>query len=346
MSNKILPPPEHEFISWKDAWEFEKHTRQSIKPEELCHFGIKALDDAIPFIQKNDFIVIGADSGSGKSEIALKMALHNAENKKRTALFYLEGDMEEAMARMKFHILSNKNYKYLDFTEWRCNKYDLYELEDEIKKEFEEKLKDNLFLYSVGTNFNIQHFQSSMYDFHTLEQWINNAGKIQLDLIIVDHLQYFDLPKGEHEISATTQILKDLKTFTNEYKVPVILISHLRKKTRDRGLPDQEDFYGSSNIPKIATNAIVLCQDKSKQDYSDGLYPTFIRFVKSRIGLRSTYAIRANFNMRTRKYLDEYELYYINSSDNQPFATPIAENKLPEWARKRNIKQEVMEYDK
>ena len=331
-----------ELIQWTEAWNSERSTRANINPEKLCHFGIEPLDNAMPFIYPDDLIVVWADSRPGKSEVALQMAMHNCEKGKKVALFYLEGGADEAMARIKFRFINRKLNRHLDFVQWRCGKENTSREEEEIFMELKPKLADNLFIYSTGTGFTLENLLGAMYSFHDLTQWIDNAGKIQLDMIIVDHLQYFDLPNAENEITSTTKILKGLKRLASEYKVPVVLISHLRKKDKARGLPGQEDFYGSSNIPKIATCAIVLSSDKEKQDFSDGLYPTFMRFVKSRIGLRDTYAIKIDFDIKTRTYQKKYQLFYINSSTNMPFNMPIMENKLPEWAWPKKEEQKTM----
>ena len=63
----------------------ERKNREGIDPSKLCSFGITALDDPCKYIFKNDLIVIGADSGVGKSELALDIALNNVENNKKSS---------------------------------------------------------------------------------------------------------------------------------------------------------------------------------------------------------------------------------------------------------------------
>jgi hypothetical protein len=330
----------------------ERRNREQIDIKTLCSFGISALDDSCQFIMANDLIVIGADSGAGKSELALDIAMFNAQKGKRIALFYLEGGHEEAVARIKWKMLCSKYFgqhkEYIenfDYVSWRTNQIKnsyLKTMEDDVEREI--KSLDNFWIYPVEKGFTVDNLYASLLDFHTLVPSdvgspFEAVGQVQLDLIVVDHLQYFELNGNEQEIVQTTRILRRLKEISDIYRVPVILVSHLRKKVKDRGLPDQEDFYGSSNIVKISTTAIVLSADSSKEDFSDNLYPTFIRIVKSRIGIRSNYAIRINFDLTKRRYELDYEIFFVK--DGNIFKEPVPYNKWPKWAIKKHITHDM-----
>ena len=332
-----------DLIPWQESWNKASKNREDIRAEELCHFGIKPLDDAMPFISKNELITIGADSGVGKSSLIIDIALHNAMMQKKVAVFYLEGGNDEFMSRVQFKLITEKIIKktgksqYFDYISWKCNMMEsslFKDTQNRLFEELEDNLKDNLWVYQVETGFKTEDLIHALYGFHSLEEWIDKEGRIDLDLIIIDHLQYFELTGTENEIMQTTNILRELKHLSDRYKVPVILVSHLRKKGKDRGLPGQEDFYGSSNIPKISTTSIMISADKSKDDYSDRLYPTIMRFVKSRIGIRDTYAIRINYNLNERKYETAYTLHQV-SRDNAMFKDSIKYEKLPYWLTKK-----------
>ena len=82
-------------------------------------------------------------------------------------------------------------------------------------------------------------------------------AKTNADLVIIDHLHYFDfVTANEHQ--ELTQILKKIRELIVQSRVAIVLISHLRKKTKDRFLPENEDFHGSSNIPKQADTCIIV----------------------------------------------------------------------------------------
>jgi len=325
--------------TWYNCWDVENKNRKAIFKDKLCHFGIKALDDAMPFIQKNDLIVIGADSGVGKSELAINISMKNAFAGRKVALYYLEGGDEEAIARVKYNMINKKlfdtHHRYMNYSDFRCNNVNdpvVDEIEKDIYCELKMKLRNNLWIYRVDTGFTIKNLMGSLFGFHNLENALDggsNEGAIDIDLIVLDHLQYFDLHKNE--IEETTNIIKELKMLADQFKIPVVLISHLRKKSKDRGMPDQEDFYGTSNIPKIATCAVVICSDKSSVQFSKCVFPTFMRFVKSRTGLRSNYVIKCNFDLRSRSYYDDYEVFYLNAN-NMIAKEPMRDENLPDWA--------------
>jgi len=105
----------------------------------------------------------------------------------------------------------------------------------------------------------------------------------------------------------------------------------LAQEGKDRGLPDQEDFYGSSNIPKIATTAITITPDTKDDNLATNIFPTFFRIVKSRVGLRPNYAMRCNYNLNTRSYEDKYQVYKLDSLGN--ILPELTQAELPKWAK-------------
>ncbi len=322
--------------SWKDYPELyikEGAEREAIDPDSLCTYGIECLDNALFRILKNDLIVIGADTGSGKSELSLHIAQHNAKNGKTVGVYYLEGGEDEAMRRLKWKQISAEYYKNPDaepisYQEWVCNSCSNPELKAVEAKVYEDNkdiYKDKLYFFPSDSDFNLDKFIMSLLDF---TEWIE--GKLHLDLIIIDHLQYFSLGSENKEIKEVTKILKEVKRITEYYNVPIILVSHLRKRGKNPGLPTQEDFYGSGNIAKISSTSILLSK-KREDDFQQGIFPTYINIAKSRVGIPSTYAFLTNFNLNIRAYEKDYDIYRINE---EGFASsePLAQEKLPRWA--------------
>lgn len=339
------------WISLEEAFKKETNIRENIDISKLCTFGIKPLDDAFIRICKNDLIVIGADTGRGKSTMALQIAKTNVQKGKKVALYYLEGGYEDAIAQMKWQDIANDYYKNhsikginMDYRDWKLNinKNSLLQaIECKIWEEYKEKYKNNLFFYNSRRGLTVDDLINSLLDFYKLvpndsPNPFETTGKMGLDLIIIDHLQYFSLTKPESEIFEITEILRTVRSITNVHNVPIVLISHLRKKSKDRGLPDQEDFYGSSNIPKVATVAITIASDIEDDSFSAGIYPTYIRIVKSRLGIRSNYAFAINFNLHKRAYEDIYKMYRIDNHGNIPDKDkPLTEDEKPKWARRQ-----------
>src|SRR3990167_1683720 len=99
------------FLSWEQGFKKESEERLNTDVSKLCTYGIKPLDDALFCINKKELVTIGADSGIGKTEIAIQIAAHNAKNGKKVALYHLEGGYREAMARMKWKDICQEFYK-------------------------------------------------------------------------------------------------------------------------------------------------------------------------------------------------------------------------------------------
>lgn len=337
------------FLSWEEGFKKEADERLNTDVSKLCTYGIKPLDDALFCINKGELVVLGADSGIGKTEIAIQIASHNAKNGKKVALYHLEGGYREAMARMKWKDICQEFYRKhygtyvdIDYRKWSVNfEQDrvLTQIEAEIWKNYKDKYRDNLYLYDAGGDLTLTDFLASLLDFHSLYTAAENYGKekgrsagFDLDLIIIDHLQYFSLEQNENEITEITKIIRAVKKVTEDYGIPVVLISHLRKKTKDRGLPDQQDFYGSSNIPKISTTSITITPKINSEDFANQVYPTWMRIVKSRIGVRSSFAILADFDGKKKEYNEYYSLHKVNS-DGFPCDDAMTDSELPKWAR-------------
>lgn len=333
-----------EMLDFVDCWDKEKEARAKINPKNICTFGIKPLDDAFTGILPNDLIVIGADSGLGKSQLCLDIALHNALNAKKVALYFIEGGAEEAMARIKWKLMCNVYYeKYktgveMDYRKWRMNlienKEFIHKLEIEALQQYAIKLEGYLYLYSFEKGFTIADLTNSLSWFLTKESFIIHPEQpmFDIDLIIIDHLQYFTLTDPKNELKEMSDILVKVKEITNFDNIPVILVSHLRKKDKERGLPSQEDFYGTSNIAKISSASITISSASDKTDFSDGLFPTFFRIVKSRVKIPSNLALLCNFDIKTQKYSEEYDVFRLVMD--KPANEPLLNHHKPNWAKK------------
>ena len=340
--------------SWERVFKEETIYRNSINPDTLCNYEITCLDEPLSCIMPNDLVVIGADSGVGKSTLILNMVRQNVSSGKRVILFYLEGGEQEAIQRMKwadickiyFHNQDYRNFGInMLYSDWVTNRiFDprkiLSKIEGEVYDKYEASYKDNLKICSITKDFTIDDLMTGLMDCHRLvekEGSFEAMSTFDADLVIIDHLQYFSLVGNESEIAQTTGILRECKNISDKYRLPVILVSHLRKKEKDRGLPSQEDFYGSSNIPKISSVGITITQDYEKQNFRTGLYPTYFRIVKSRTGIPPNIAMRACFDKDTQVYEDYYDIYKVNTRG-VPDTDPMEDSEKPTWAKRKEEK--------
>ena len=336
------------FLSYPQAFKKEAEYRDNIAFNKLCKFGIKPLDDALRAIAPKELIVIAAGSGFGKTEMALAISRYNAIKGKRVAHFNLEGGYQEAIARMTWRDICDlyfKNYTEhgieLDYRKWVLNENPnqlLIKLAACVYSELKEKLANNLFLYHSKAGLTCEGFCDSLKNFHSLEHIFDPEimsmvpKRMDLDLVVVDHIHYFRYADEKEEIRAMTDVMMACKDITERYDIPVVVVAHLRKLPRGHGIPDKEDIYGTSNIHKIANTCLILSPDHEKDDAANGLYPTFIRIAKSRQGLRPNLLMNTVFDIKTRTYADKYDLYKCGNVGDVA-ADPMSFNELPVWAK-------------
>jgi hypothetical protein len=340
------------FVEYKQAFKDELLYREGIQFNSLCRYGVVPLDDALRAINKRELIVIAAGSGYGKSELALNISRYNAMNGKVVAHYNLEGGYIEAVQRMKWRDICSEYYKMhnkgdfldLDYRKWVLNEVQheiLIDIEKVVFAEMQKKLTGKLYLYDNPMGLNCKSFCESLVTLEGLRCDFGLKPDVRarlesaanLDLIVIDHLHYFSLDKDENEIAEITAILKTVKRITEEMDIPVILVAHLRKLPRGHGIADKEDIYGTSNIHKIANTCIILAPDHEKDDYSQGQYPTYIRIAKSRQGLRPNLLMYSSFDIHTRSYGEQYDLYKC-FPDGSVASAPLNDFEKPTWARR------------
>ena len=312
-------------------------------PSDILSYPISFLNDALGGITKSELVVLGADSGQGKSEIANELSFQNAEKGKRVYLFSLEGD--------KYDVINRQRYKEYVWRTKLCERWDMYvsyrdflqnkapktmasEILD-LDEEFKRKYK-TLKIYNREDSLNIDLFESHL-------EMINDRA----DIVIIDHLHYFEF-QSANEYSELTEIMKRVKRLQDKHRVPIILVSHLRKKDKTRTFPDQNDFHGSSNIVKQADTCIVFShiepnQEEDNAEYEkqveSNLYKTGIRIAKSRTGFSSRLIAIVNYDTINRKYEDQYKLAICGNN----YITMMDEANYPRWSK--NAKTKFYERD-
>jgi len=305
----------------------------SFEPSNLCLYPIQYLTDSLGGIMKSELVVIGADSGCGKSELANSIAFINAGNKKNVYLFSLEGDRYEVIQRFRYRQYIKSCYSsgrkemvisYREFIHRR-----------NLPKGIEEEILviDELFKAKFKT-LNIYN-REDVLDIKKLEAHLEIIDS-KADLVVLDHLHYFDF-LSDNEHAEITKIMKSIKRLQDKYRVPIVLVSHLRKKDKGRVFPDKNDFHGSSNIVKQADTAIIIAHpevvteednEKYQEQIQNNIYKTGIRVAKSRTGFGEKVVGVVDYDLNKRGYEREYKLSIIGDK----FIMPMDRSKYPKWA--------------
>lgn len=309
------------FLTIDRAIQLEKEMRGKRRLEQMPVYGNFFLTDCLLGILPSEVVVIGADAGVGKTQLVNDLAFKNAYEGRRVYLFSLEGDKNEVITRAKWQIIcqqyfKNPSNKSMSFQKFQMNAIDgIEDLEAYAEKQLM-RIRDNLFIYDRKEDL----------DLPTLCGMISKIDKA--DLVIIDHLHYMNLSDEKNEASQLTEIMKAVMKIAEFKGIPFVIVSHLKPKSRERHvLPDNNDFFGSSNIAKIATTCITVSpwHDLDERDLS----ATMFRITKSRGGAQKKFIGNVFYNIQQRKYEQNYTLHYIKKGDLQL----VSNEDYPSWAR-------------
>lgn len=324
-------------LTWDDATKAERAERIKNAWKELT-FGNAFLDDCLGGIKRDDLVVFGAKTGVGKTQIAMQIALANSTLGKRVYYFALEASKYEIFRRLKYQMLQDLFFKdpdrpriHLNYFNWGRGRYinkmtgidslDKYEQQLEISG-----LVSNLTVIGRELSFTIDTFIKEF-----------EAIKLTADLIIIDHLQYFDSDEL-NENRAVKDTIKSIRDRALISEVPIVLITHVRKQDRRFAplLLEAEDFHGSSDIAKIGTVAfsVNLAPMQPDKKYSDTLFKT----LKCRDdGSRKDKIAQLSFNLDQHRYDKRYILkkYDYTQKDN-----PLVDDLDPPYWAENCIRKE------
>lgn len=285
------------------------------------------LDDYLRGILPNDLVLLGAPSGMGKTDLALNIAASNADAGRYVHYFGLEAEPRELERRTKYSLLVRMLYEAKHPQRERMNYADwlLGELEDvcgDFNRAADQRVLERLGrlqTYYRGARFTAADLQKSI-----LAVYKHTA------LIVVDHLHYIDSDEDD-EHRALGETVKTIRDVSLRIGVPILLVAHLRKRdTRSQQLvATLDDFHGSSNITKIATQVIAI--ERAKGIDSDRWWksPTFMSVVKDRRLGRCDLVALVDFDTRVKGYAGKYALGRLRGAEWEQI--PIGDR--PTWAR-------------
>lgn len=291
-------------------------------------FGVSFLDDALGGITLKDVILVGAKTGVGKTHLATIIALHNCRRGARVHYFALEAEDREIERRMKFQLLADEYYRSgmnrrpIRYLDWYMGR-----LDSEIGH-FEEAA-DRALAAMMG---NLQTFYR--YDSFTSDDFTRRLEEIrnETDLVVLDHLHYVD-SDDENENRGYKRTVKQIRDSALRSGKPVIVVAHVRKGDRrtEPLVPIVEDFHGSSDIPKMATKAVMLAPAYDIPSGHSYLWNTFMQVAKCRLDSSITrYLALIAFDIRRNVYDNAYVLG--RPTDGGRAFTDLTLEETPSWA--------------
>jgi hypothetical protein len=298
------------------------------RADGLLPFGVQFLDDYLRGILQNDLVLIGAPSGVGKTDLAFSIAMGSALRGKSVAFLALEAEERELERRMKYVLLSKAIHQAkhpraseLNFIDWllgRCE-HVVGDFNAAVDKYITQHL-GGLRTFYRGQKFDPSDLAGAILEIHDTT-----------DLIVVDHIHYVDLGDDVNEARALGDAVKVIRDVSLRVGKPVILVAHLKKKDQrmKQVVAGLDDFHGSSNLVKIATQIVTLDRAYDIEAPKWYLSGTFMSIAKDRrTGAPGVVAL-SFYDKRFRVYEQEYTLGRVASGKWEAFGTHDA----PSWAR-------------
>ena len=265
--------------TYKDLWEFyfvnlrdlptdffedEKSVITNLCEElnsskkSYINYPYKQLNTVFGGIFDTTLLVIGADTGCGKSELCGEIALNCMKQGKKVAYFDFENDKGDFILRNACREIGIKTGK--SFSIMKAKKEgvsdELYKAMAEVGDICDKKL----------LMFNNKKIPN-IYEFNNFLSHIKEWG---VDVVFVDHIHYFNFDRPEAQHQQITALMEKLRDLGRSDNIPVIVASHLKQRQGNKS-PTNYDLFGSSNIAKIATDVILLSRgtDDTQGDYTN-----------------------------------------------------------------------------
>ena len=315
---------------------FAKRVKKLRGYQKIIKTGMNVIDDPFGGIMPNEIFLIGGDTGVGKTQLALNIAISSAKLKNRTFYFALEAQENELEDKMLFALVAKRYKKVYNKTlcikKYICghymNNYDVMAIEKEIKDGLEDFVCYLHTRYPQKSNYTIQQFIKE----------IDSITKLQEpSLIIIDHLHYFDFDPKLSQAITFKDIMTALRDVTFKHNIPIILVSQLRRKSSSESkcvAPSLHDFYGSSEIEKICTMevTIALADNSTSQEKS----PTLFRPVKSRFrGDIAQYVLNCDYDILAGTYADNYKICKLTKAGTD--LETVCLTNMPHWVKNLRI---------
>lgn len=312
----------------------ERSGRASLQ-QRILKFGIPFLDDATGGILPTDLILLGAMSGIGKTEICCKIANANSQDAKRVRMFALESERLEIERRTKFQLVAGRFFSdpnrpsigiRMSYRNWVLGEFG-------TKLEEYESWADD-FIATAYDNFFVFYKEEEFTTGTMVEQITRHAQNT--DLILFDHAHFLDF-EDDNENRALKQLAKTARALALEEETPIILVAHLRKRSKDLTeelVPDMEEFHGSSDLFKVATKVVTMAPGRRSEN---GSFETYFRVPKCRIdGGVKMYIGRTFFSPKTGEYENGYKIGWASCTRKRGFEE-IDRTLYPDWAREPQI---------
>jgi len=237
-------------VGVEEVW--ENYLRTEVEDSYLYPF--QGLNEKFKGIRKQEIVCITAGTGQGKSQVAREVAFHLIQNGLRIGYVALEeSNLKTLIGLLSLHLstpyhLNKITSEDKDKMEWAMN--DL-------------QLSRKLYLYD--------HWGSLDED-NLIARLRFLAKGLDCDFIVLDHISIVVSGLDTNDERRTIDVLMTkLRSFVQETKVGLIIVSHLKKPFGSKGYEEGaqinlNSLRGSASIAQISDNVFGLERDQQGED--------------------------------------------------------------------------------
>lgn len=293
---------------------------------QSCSYGTSYLDDALLGIFPREVTLVGARTGSGKTEFATQVVIANSKKHKTVLYYALDHENKEIETRILWKSLVAKAKadgltKKLRFAEWRAGRYTellcKYENSDGLRFAQLESIGDTKFIYQKGK-----------VTAQGIKQMLIECTSHQFSLCIVDHFHALKLDGNRFD--GQRDAMQTLVEAAQESKIPILIMGQFRKRTGGNKsvIPDMEEFSGPADIIYLPSNIIVFGPNNIKGASTN---ETLFHIEKSRIASDAKGFVGVHaFDLERKTYSKKYRVAKFSQyGDPTSIDRPLD---IPEWA--------------
>lgn len=297
--------------------------------------GIGFIDDFLNGLHIHDVLVLGASTGVGKTGLAIEIAKSGAQRGARTKLFALEAEDKEVLKREYYSAFARicraagEDISALDYVGWYDREWE--DLEDKYRDQVESLVRKEL------AGLEVLYKRSGEFTLNSLRQSLESL-RGEADLVVLDHLHMVD-SESQRDLETQNRVISALRDMALDMGIPVVAVSHLRKKHAFAGkrlVPDISELHGSSELSKKGTHVMMLARAWDVEPRQPWLSPTFIQVPKDRRGRDTRLVACLNYDRRTNTYEPGYTLGRIVADGGVSTWKLLAPDQLPHWARRES----------
>ena len=229
------------------------------------------IDNIVGGIFETDFWIIASRTGIGKTTLALNIAQNISSNGVPVCFISLEMGKEQIFEKM---VCAQSRINYDNIINNKLSNNEISKVSNSIAKLYKYPVYIN---DSTGGNI-----------VNILNYLINLKKEKDVKLIVIDYLQLLISDNGkENRNNELSEISRLIKTFSLEYRTPIIGLAQLNRQieTRTNKIPTLADLKDCGSLEQDADRVLFISR---QQDYEkspgDDYEPAKIYIAKNRHG--------------------------------------------------------------